>query len=452
MKKYKSLILILVLGLGLFQSCKKNDNLSNQIKENLVDFDSSLYERDSYLSKDPKNIMRNALLETLEILKNMNKESQKEVFLLINNEVNKKSKVCLNDLLELNPILYNKYKIPNSLKGSFKTDFFKKFNKVNFPNLYYLLNDRKLLKQSADFFDKANIYIYQPYDENDHGVPFSSEDTITYVPAVIDGERGYGYVEDESGNWEQIIVDDDYVANNNTLIIQPDLPNEGGYDSGSSNDANNNIYEGLCSNLEGVNPVFARQVFLGHVNIQKQYDALISFTGNGGGSEFVVLRIDSKPYLESVNDGREVLITHPTGRITFDVARKKIRQMRKGSLDAIWIGALWDPNWECSDPIHEQLFMVYEDDNTADIDFDFSGIKWKNNTYGAVKFHYKVRTKDEIITQTKRDSNEFFASNLLDQGCGCKNGEYSFSDRCWSWYDCGANFSYTMPHRWVPLN
>ena len=47
------------------------------------------------------------------------------------------------------------------------------------------------------------------------------------------------------------------------------------------------------------------------------------------------------------------------------------------------------------------------------------------------------------------EKTEFFTTNLLDQGGGTKKGLYSFSDRDWAIYDVGANFSYTMPHRWV---
>ncbi len=55
------------------------------------------------------------------------------------------------------------------------------------------------------------------------------------------------------------------------------------------------------------------------------------------------------------------------------------------------------------------------------------------------------------------DENEsldnFFVTNMLSYyGCGCREGEFSFSDRCWPRYDCNANVRYTMPHRWVPTN
>jgi hypothetical protein len=235
--------------------------------------------------------------------------------------------------------------------------------------------------------------------------------------------------------------------NSQAYLTVADDPYDTGSGSSSGTGTAPNTYTGDCDALEGSDKEYIRQVWVGHSKLIEQYDAWISFSGNGGGSEIIIGRTDSREHLEFTNDGDDVVVSSLDESFRKTFSRKDIRKEKWK-----WTGAIWDFNWECSDPVHEQLYLVYEDDNTDAIDFDFSGIEWGDETYGAVNLETEIRTKDEIIRQWERESSEFFATNLLDNGCGSKTGEYSFADRDWAIYDCGTDFRFTMPHRWVVID
>ena len=80
-------------------------------------------------------------------------------------------------------------------------------------------------------------------------------------------------------------------------------------------------------------------------------DKLVSFTGNGGGSEIKVCRVNG--FLKMADEQ----ITNFAGDvITLHYTRGDIRKKR-------WkrIFGVWDPNWNYQDI--EQVYAVYEDDN-----------------------------------------------------------------------------------------
>lgn len=132
--------------------------------------------------------------------------------------------------------------------------------------------------------------------------------------------------------------------------------------------------------------------------------------------------------------------------VSIDFSRRDIRKKRRK-----WVGSIWHQNWECNNGIHEVLFGVYEEDNEGDIVFDQT-INWEGDELFSIDATIQNKSKDEIIRKWVREEDEFFTTNLLDQGCGDWHGDHSFDDRDWAIYDCGSNFIYTMPHRWVPLN
>jgi hypothetical protein len=80
-------------------------------------------------------------------------------------------------------------------------------------------------------------------------------------------------------------------------------------------------------------------------------DKLISFTGNGGGSEIKVCRING--FLK-VQDEQ---ITDFAGAVT------TVHNTRADSRKKRWkrLFSVWDPNWNYQDI--EQIYAVYEDDN-----------------------------------------------------------------------------------------
>lgn len=420
----------------------------------------------------------------------------KELFFLFQNNHYVDSYVALDDLL--NPtasLIYTRVDASNLNIGEFKTFFEDELD--NFPNEYlnlaHLVNNRIIPTRELNdeekfeqFYTIADITFYAPSIINEDTTSlFNLSDDFTLVPGVINGDSGLGHTfyGSSSSGWAPQIIDDIFVENNFTIIIEPNYHCSGGavpviaeiygesecsmysgsfsggdinagtdfggpFGSGVNpdNSSTSNQYTGDCNDIK--NGDFIRQVFIGHIRCTKQYDALISFTGNGGGSELQFTRTDSRENLEGLPNDSNVDVYEFTERFEIYKSRYAIYKKRER-----WYSVAWDFNWECADPKHEQLLLIYEKDNTSPIDFDFSGIEWEGQTYGVVSLEVQVRTKNEIIRTWKRDASEFFVTNMLsDFGCGCRVGEFSFSDRCWPRYDCGANVGYTMPHRWVPTN
>jgi hypothetical protein len=171
-------------------------------------------------------------------------------------------------------------------------------------------------------------------------------------------------------------------------------------------------------------------VLLGSVRCTRQYDHLISFTGNGGGSELRFIRADS--YLEQNSNGQ---ITSPQNVVSVNCSRKDIRKER-------WleVNAIWDSNWEPDNP--EQVFAIYEEDNEGSRKLSGSiEARLKIFTIEPISYEFTVQTKDDIIRQLGWKRNSFFAFNQggLNNGCGLMNG--------FTVYDCRSAVSYTMPVR-----
>jgi hypothetical protein len=169
-------------------------------------------------------------------------------------------------------------------------------------------------------------------------------------------------------------------------------------------------------------------VMLGSVMCKNQYDNLVSFTGNGGGSELRFIRADG--YLEQNSNGQ---ITSPQNVIAVNCSRKDIRKKRWISVNGIW-----DSNWETDNP--EQVFAIYEEDNEGSRTLSGSiQVKLKALTIEPVGYEITVQTKDDIIRQLGWKRNSFFAFNQggLSNGCGLLNG--------FTVYDCSSAVSYTMP-------
>lgn len=490
MRNLLNVIIVFILLLFTVYNCS-NDTINKD--ESVLSNNNPNYLASGELEIESKEIIRNGVLEMTELTKIIKTNyplAYQELFELLKSRFYVEPYVGLHELIDPNSaIIYLETEINSSIVGSFKQAFEIEVNEKSgrFPNLEYISLRRPNLNNQMrstsnpedfdlDFYDAATIAFYAPYIEDLNDIEFDIEDNLTVVPGVIDADTGLGYKQLSNDSWVNITVNDDYAENNFTLIVEPNnfdscgnstflsaqisdefpdaLQNyqpcfvaDGGIGGNGGTTTQSNTYNGECSKLVGFGNEYVRQVFVGHSVLKKQYDKLISFTGNGGGSEIIIARVGSREYLEYTNDGNDVVVNNFSDQLQKYYSRKDIRKKRSK-----WIGALWDPNWECSEPIHEQLFVVYEDDNTSPIDLDFSGIEWGDETYGAVDLEYEVRTKDEIIRIIERESTEFFLTNLLDQGCDCKDGLNSFSDRCWAWYDCGTNFKYTMPHRWVQIN
>lgn len=171
---------------------------------------------------------------------------------------------------------------------------------------------------------------------------------------------------------------------------------------------------------------------IGKAKCIEQYDRLISFTSNGGGSEIYFIRGDA--YLTQDPNGQ---ITSPQTSVPVYFKRKEIRAKVWKTIDEIW-----DSNWEIDNK--EQVFGIYEEDTQGSATMsgsvkttvkDPSG----NNVEATVGFSITVKTQDVIIRQLAWNRESFYMYNQggLNNGCGTISG--------WTVYGCNTGVSYIMP-------
>ena len=445
MKKFSLWALLLMFSIIGLQSCKEDS-----------------VEREDVSIKSSREIMKKAILELTEIQQRVTEndyDSFMEIYYLSKNDYYKDNYVFLSDLLNPNNSdIYQKCKIPKEYVGKYKQEFYQVFNKKEYPNLSDVINrNTKNLKNinSNNFYDLAKISFYIPYLLNDNNTELQVSN-ITYVSGIKDADEAKG-VKFVGGKWETVLADDDYSSENLTTIIEPNtqlslrMMMGGGLDGGSGGGSGSgtpppNSYTGDCDNLIGTNATYIRQVFIGHARLNHQYDHYISFTGNGGGSEIRIGRVSAEDHIpiDTNTSGTHVNVNDFDNYFERYFSR---RDIRKGN--TVWIGSLWDRNWKCNDVASENLIAIWESDNTeSEVTFNNLNLTVWDQQIISVDGSISVKTNDDIIKKQTIGVDEFFATNLYDQGCGCHNGNYSYSDRCWAWYDCGTNFKFTMPHRW----
>lgn len=464
----KSFIIVTIITFLISCSDYNESNLTNEdllINEFLA---NDNYTKSGVLETSSKEIVRNGILELTDLMKEItsNKEVITELYESINNHYYKENYITLNDLIffkESNA--YKKASIPINHQGNFKRELLNelKNNSKKYPNLNFLVKksgNEKTLKNDS-FYDLAEITFYIPYLKNDDDILINPYKSTTFVPAVIDANKGLGYkLNSNTNTYEKVLTDDDYANQQMTIIIQPIITSRPPYPDGGDNGpygggGNNNTgggntitpnqYTGNCNSLEPkAHDGYIRQVFIGHarINNKRQYDAWISFTDNGGGSEIRIGRLSSRESI-GIDSLGNISANQWNNVVAVDFSRREIRKQQKK-----WVGSIWHKNWQCKGEIHEELFGVWEEDTEGDIVLDQT-IKWKDEELFSIHGTIHNRSKDEIIRKWTREKTEFFATNLLDQGGGSWAGLNSFSDRDWAIYDVGTNFCYTMPHRWV---
>lgn len=474
-------LFMLGIGLSILIYCQTEEVSQNILQDSTNEVDLQAYEWSGKLSETPKERMRNAILELTEFSKKalLQTNVALEVGSMVKSDFYIDNVISIDDLLNYQSSLTYKYtEVPEGLKGSFK-EFYENevYNNIElYPNLLYVTQNRLDVIQknnstgsNSNFYNQAHLTYYLPYDVDDNDVTFDINTVPTIVPAVIEADSGLGEFY-ENSSWQQTTTNDDYGANNYTLIIPPsfdpcsgmgfspnptiaaqeDIPSDcdtiaSGGSGSNSPTTPNNVYTGNCNDLKP-GGTYIRQVYVGRAkNVNgKQFDRWISFTGNGDGSEIRYCRADSQQAIDIDSLGNYTTTQWDT-RVSQYWTRKQIRKENVRQ-----VSALWDQNWEC-EGTHEQLFVIYEEDNEGDliIDQDLS-FELADDTYAAdIDVVIQNKSKDDAIIMRKRERVEFFATNLLDQGCGCWTGDGSFDDRCWGIYDCGADMSYTMYHRWV---
>lgn len=287
------------------------------------------------------------------------------------------------------------------------------------------------------------VSIYFPYSEEflpvDGGGNYAPITSIT--TATADADEGIGnlpyYQNGILQYYVPVLINDDYAENNPTHII-----------------GLNGIemeYESLTP-LDAIPPpatnpsttVSIYRVFHGSSTLKKQYDRLISFTNNGGGSEIKVCRISG--YLEMSNQQ----VTNFKGDVvSVDYSRRDIRKEIERRIYGIW-----HPDWVAADG--EQTYAVYEEDTQGTNTFTGS----LNTTVttppangapgstigGTVGFSVTVLTQDELITQRKISRTAYFGAAFANQGCDFSSDRTFNPPHGWPYYDCGTNFKYTWPY------
>lgn len=185
------------------------------------------------------------------------------------------------------------------------------------------------------------------------------------------------------------------------------------------------------------------RIYHGSSKLTRQMDKLISFTGNGGGSEIKVCRING--YLKRTDEH----VTDFAGDVvTVYYTRADIRKKR-------WkrVFSVWDPNWSYQDI--EQVYAVYEDDNIGSKTITGSFTTTLNLTgklgqvEGNLGFKIEVLSQDEIITQRKLDRKSYFRDGLNNQGWGFLSDPNYFLavSKDWPVYDGGSVWQYTLPYK-----
>lgn len=185
------------------------------------------------------------------------------------------------------------------------------------------------------------------------------------------------------------------------------------------------------------------RTYHGSSRLTKQMDKLVSFTGNGGGSEIKVCRVNA--YLRRTDEQ----VTDFAGDVvTLNYTRADIRKKR-------WkrVFSVWDPNWNYQDI--EQIYAVYEDDTYGSKTISGSLTTTVNlpgklgKAEGEVGFKISVITQDDIITQKKIDRKSFLRDGLNNQGWGfmADDNDFLAAGINWPIVDGGTIWSYTFPYR-----
>lgn len=332
----------------------------------------------------------------------------------------------------------------------FSQNFWIEAEKKNDPTFTQFLNNLNVVNSAtsntSNNFENQNgepVTVYFPYSD-----AFLPPEGGTYEPiasivtASADTDEGWGnlpFYQDGILQWYvQVLVNDEYAYANPTHIIG---------------------VNGIEYELEPVPsepppppppPPGVSRLYIGEAICKNQYDRLISFTGNGGGSEIKYCHLSG--YLAPVNGQ----VTTFQDIASVDFSRKSIRNKN-------WkrVFILWDDDWVPADL--EQFFAIYEEDNTNTKTFNGSigttlsviPNSTTSTVTGTIGFTVSVTSQDDIIRQLKISRNSYFAGSFQNQG-----HDFSSDDTFlplpfthgWPAYDVhywnkeGANVGWTWPY------
>ncbi len=378
-------------------------------------------------------------------------------------------RVLLKDLLfPDNSKLYqaNSFKIFKSAVGAFKKKFIEELSKGDYPSLKQAipsqtLNNMLTMPVSASdtaseiFSNSSGISIYFPYSEN-FGTsftaayfdnintdPFGSMATVIPTDRTADSAPGNEpYRKKTYGTNGEIIwmieykpvtVNDDYAELKPTHIVGAGVETL-------------RPAQDPPQTLPNISRVFVGWT---RINNKRQYDRLISLTGNGGGSEIKICRVSG--YLQFLNQQ----VTSFAGD-QIDV-RFRRREINRGTWKKVY--SVWDADWVAANT--EQVMTIYEDDTEGTKTFNGSlsttvTITTGTTATGTIGYNVSIKTQDELILQTKYTRTAYFGAAKADQGCGfqmcdTKGGTCRYDNTFltlvnWPIYNCGANWNYTWSY------
>lgn len=327
----------------------------------------------------------------------------------------------------------------------FSENFWIEANKKNdnaFNQFLRKLDPNNVGQFSANTTDGEPVSVYFPYYEE---FITSDGDVASYAPittistATADADEGFGdlpyYLNGAFQYNIQVLINDDYCLANPTHIIgingiepEPDpIPNE--------------------PPPPPPPPPGISRIYVGEGICKKQYDRLISFTGNGGGSEIKYCHMTG--YLQPVNGQ----VTTFQDIVSVNFTRSDIRNKR-------WLRTfiVWDDDWVAGDL--EQFFGIYEEDNTNSKTFSGSvgttvTVVAGTTITGTIGFSITVQSQDDIIRQLKISRNSYFAGAFQDNGQGFSNDATFLPlpfTHGWPAYDVhyqnktGADVGWTWPY------
>ena len=276
------------------------------------------------------------------------------------------------------------------------------------------------------------IKIYFPYSENfsatyDPGGPTNNTGNpggpvVTTVSADRDADSGPGqepyWVTDQYGvmhlTSRQVTVDDAYAEVKATHIVNvmeldPPPP----------------------TNPPPTTPSPIYTVYISWVRCNKQYDKLISFTKNGGGSELWF----GEGYASRDASTGQINPNFPANPVY--LSRKDIRKNR-------WVHpfTIWDTNWKTEQTNH--ALGIWEEDTQGSQTFSGSisgAFKVGNTTVtGTVGYSQTIVSNDPILRNTNIDRDYYFRTAATNvEGRGFQDG--------WPIRNAYGTVDFTMPYQ-----
>jgi hypothetical protein len=415
-------MLIMILSV-LFNACRKNVVEKREIPT-------------AYLPATPEDQITVQKIKKIESILEViygDPEVRKEVSAILKAKPYYEEAVLVSDLLypERSKIYsLNRIKQLNVKTGVFASRFKEEFQRQ------YPVTDAVTAReaQDPDYYQVNGVTIYWPYSEDFD--PRTSDDKFTLVAADRDADAGPGR-KPVGGTparpiYSDVNVDDDYAAVYPTHIV-------GVIDKWM-----------ILLDIDSVPPPpppppgpQIRRVYHGWSRLTRQLDALISFTGNGGGSEMKVCRISG--YLQFADQQ----VTNFAGDQMFIYySRADIRKKR-------WkrVMGMWDPDWKEANL--QQVYAAYEEDTKGTKNFKGSlstTVRLPDSlgtATGTIGFDINVVTQDDLVKQTMMDRYSYFRDALNDQGWGFQPDPNDFlpPNVDWPRYDVGTIWGFTWPYK-----